>query len=184
MDLVPCVHCKRHVGETETTCPFCATALPPQRSQLAFAARLTRAAIFSAAAVSAGACKDSSKSSAALQPTAGSAATGSATGSGSGSADDLEKMLDANPATVDHPAAVTDGGVADAALADAGTPGDAGTMDEATRKEIIRKKREDQGLKQGDDIRKQRQQELEKHRIKIQVNNKPYGAPPARRRIV
>lgn len=187
MDLVPCVHCKRHVGVTETACPFCATSLPPQRSQFAFAARLTRAAIFSAAAVTAGACKDSSKSSAALQPTAGSAAPGSA--AGSGSADDLEKMLDADGRTVDHPAPVAadagaDGDAAVAAATDAGVPGDAG-IDEAKRKEIIREKRVDRDLQDKDeDVRRRHQRELERQKIKIQVNNKPYGAPPARRRVV
>ena len=176
MDLVPCVHCKRHVGATETACPFCATALPPQRSQFAFAARLTRAAVFSAAVVGAGACKDSSKSSAALQPTtAGSAAaTGSATGS----------ATDASTPPVDHtaPVTVTDGGVDDAAIADAGASGDAGVvLNEQQRNEIIKKKEQDRGDNVDDGRRREIQRDL---RRKMQQNAKPYGAPPARRRIV
>jgi hypothetical protein len=112
MDLVPCVHCNRHVGVTETKCPFCGRSVSIQRPQFAFARKLTRAAIFSAAVV---ACDSkSTKPSPAPPPQAGSA-TGS---------EDLEKMLDADQRTVDHPAPRTDAGAIDAeamaAMADAG----------------------------------------------------------------
>ncbi len=164
MDLVPCIHCRRHVGVFETTCPFCARSAPEQRPQLAFAGRLTRAAIFSAAVV---ACDS--------KPAAPTPAPIPAQSDGAID-DDLEKMLDVDRNTADRPAPpVTDAGLPDATVAVAAP--DAGISDE-------QRKADEQAKR----LRKQKalehQKELERQRIRIQVNNKPYGAPPARRRVV
>lgn len=179
MELVPCVHCRRHVGVSETMCPFCRRAASPQRPQFAFAGKLTRAAIFSAAVV--GCDPKTAKPTPAPVPQQ----TGSATGSGS---DDLEKMLDADQRTVDHPAPVSDGGTLDAetvaATTDAGTGSGAvaKTPEEIRdRKEMIRKDAE----RAQERLRKR---QLEQQKVlpdeRVQHNAKPYGAPPARRRVV
>ena len=174
MDLVPCVHCRRHVGVSETTCPFCARTVSPQRPQFAFAGRLTRAAIFSAAVVG---CD--SKSTSKPAPAPEQHEHGSAAGSGS---DDLEKMLDSDGHVVDHPAAVdaaVPDGAAVAEAADAGGPSDAGVL---TTSMIKQRAKELERLRMQKD--RKRQEDLERNNIRIQVNNKPYGAPPARRRVV
>jgi carboxypeptidase family protein len=59
-----CVHCRRHVGASETACPFCRTQLAPPATRPALAAaRLGRAAIFAGATITSG-CWTSSSSSA------------------------------------------------------------------------------------------------------------------------
>jgi hypothetical protein len=176
MELVTCVHCRRHVGVRETVCPFCASALPAQRPQhVPLRGRLSRAAIFSAAAALVG-C-DSKPSTPAPVPAHGS-------GSGSGSADDLEKMLDVDQHVVDHPAPPADAAVdaiAIAATVDAGVPVDAGVdpavvAEQRRRREAERKRREQERLR--------REQQLIDQQIMRQNVAKPYGAPPARRRVV
>jgi hypothetical protein len=47
MLLVPCSSCRRHIGETEPSCPFCATPrTPTHRALLVHSGRFSRAAIF------------------------------------------------------------------------------------------------------------------------------------------
>ncbi len=156
--LAPCAACKRHIATREITCPFCGHAgSRPRVQHVALVGRVTRAAIFSAALV---ACSDDKPKPALAPPAQGS--------------DDLEKLLDHEGSEVTHPEAppAIDASIAtpDAAPIDAGvlTP-DAG---------VVRKKRRQQ----------QKQQQIEE---KVDVNvidqrhmAKPYGAPPARRRIV
>lgn len=160
MDLVPCVHCQRHVSIIETTCPFCARGVPLQRARFAFAGKLTRAAIFSAAVVG---CDSKGTTKPAPVPAQHEQGSGS---------DDLEKMLDHDPQVVDHPPAI------DAAVADSGAV--AVTTDASTDPSLADRKRAI--LKRHlDDHRKQR---LEEQQIKVQGPPMPYGAPPARRRMV
>lgn len=175
MELVPCVHCSRHVGVTETNCPFCRRGISVQRPQFAFASKLTRAAIFSAAVV---ACDSkTAKPTPAPVPTQ----AGSATGSGS---DDLEKMLDADGRTVERADRVTDAGAAEAmaAVSDGGLDG--GVAATIRTPEEIRERKEqvrrDAEIVQ-EKVRKNREKQEE---LRIQHNAKPYGAPPARRRVV
>ena len=175
---MPCVYCSRHVGVTETKCPFCRRGISVQRPQFAFASKLTRAAIFSAAVV---ACdsKTAKPTPAPVPPQAGSA-----TGSGS---DDLEKMLDADGRTVDHPAPVTDAGALDAesmaAVADAGL--DAGVKATVVRTpEEIRERQEKVRLDAERVQEKVLKNREKQEQLRIQQNAKPYGAPPARRRVV
>ncbi|HEX5061197.1 MAG TPA: hypothetical protein VFV99_17645 [Kofleriaceae bacterium] len=82
--------------------------------------------------------------------------------------DDLEKMLD-EPRTVEHAAVPppVDAAVIepDAAVVDAGAPPDAG---------VVKKKH----------VQKQQVQDVRDIKIDHIQNAKPYGAPPARRRIV
>lgn len=161
-ELAPCPGCRRHVVVGERSCPFCAHALPPQRAQrVSLTGRVSRAAVFAAVA----ACSKDKPKAPPPPP---------AHGSGS---DDLEKMLDDQPRAAEHPDAVaTDAAIAiDApALADAGV--DAARPDAG----VVKKKKK----------------RVEKQNIDEQLgppppppwdrNNipKPYGAPPARRRIV
>lgn len=155
--LAPCPHCMRHVATHETACPFCARELARGRARHVVLGRVSRAAVFSAALA---ACsQDKPKPPAPPPPARGS--------------DDLEKLLDHQPRVVDEPAPTAapppvDAGVAapiDAAVVDAGAP-DAGVP-----------------------VKKKKQQKVQKiEDVKIEIDHrhmaKPYGAPPARRRIV
>jgi hypothetical protein len=157
--LAPCPACKRHVATHERTCPFCARALPPMRAQHAnVIGRVTRAAVFSAALAACG--KDKPKEVPAPPPAQGS--------------DDLEKMLD-EPRTVEHAAVPPpiDAAVIepDAAVVDAGVSPDAG---------VVRKKKKQQQVQ----VKETEQEQIEKIQREHIMNAKPYGAPPARRRIV
>jgi hypothetical protein len=145
----PCPACKRHVATREIACPFCAHRFTPRAQHIALVGRVSRAAVFSAALA---ACTNDKPPAPAVPPPA------------QGS-DDLEKLLDNDGRTVEHPTAPPpiDAAVAepDAAIVDAGVP-DAGV--------VIKKKKKivDAGVAPID----QRQMA------------KPYGAPPARRRVV
>ena len=81
--------------------------------------------------------------------------------------DDLEKLLDQQPQPVEHApidASLADAAAPDAAVVDAGVPPDAG---------VAKKKK--------------KKQKVEEVPVKIEpdhIHAKPYGAPPARRRIV
>lgn len=58
MSFIPCPQCRRHVRGTDSTCPFCATALPNDQGSRAIGtptSRLGRGALF-AFAVSVSAC--------------------------------------------------------------------------------------------------------------------------------
>jgi hypothetical protein len=160
--LVPCPACKRHVATREITCPFCASALPAQRARHAVVlGRVTRAAVFSAAVI---AC-DSDKPAPAPAPTP---AQGS---------DDLERLLDDPAAPRVAPpvdAALADAHV-DAPLVDAGVPDAARPDAGVAKKKKTQKKRDPDNL---EDVKIQEERFDQRHLAK------PYGAPPARRRIV
>jgi hypothetical protein len=154
-ELVVCPGCRRHVTTREITCPFCACTLSPARAQrVVLVGRVSRAAVFSAALA---ACSDDKPKSQPPPPAHGS--------------DDLEKLLDDKP-KVEHAdiAPPIDAAVVvepDAAIVDAAPPPDAGV--------VVKKKR-----------RKQEQQQETVKQIDLDriQNAKPYGAPPARRRVV
>lgn len=160
-ELAPCPSCKRHVAVHETRCPFCAVAISGLRAMHRVPGRLARAAVFTAALA---ACSDP-------KPAGPPPATGSAQGS-----DDLEELLD-HGTPVEH-AMPSDAAVADAivdAAVDAGVPVDAGLSQEE------RDARE--GRREA--WRRQKRKEMEERKKRLDhLNAKPYGAPPARRRVV
>jgi hypothetical protein len=51
MELRACPGCRRHVAVDETSCPFCALALPPESPRVLSPGRLSRAAVFAGAAL-------------------------------------------------------------------------------------------------------------------------------------
>lgn len=160
-ELAPCPSCQRHVATRERVCPFCAQALPPLRAQrISLRGRVSRAAVFTAALA---ACSSDKPK----QPAP------SEHGSGSGS-DDLEKLLDDQPRAAPHPDAppidaatvIVDAGVPDAALPDAG---------------VVKKKRHVEHKVENIETKHIETNHIETNHIQ---NAKPYGAPPARRRVV
>jgi hypothetical protein len=173
MDLVPCNACRRHVSVSEATCPFCAAAVPVQRARrFAPRGRITRAAVFSAALVGCESKQEPPK------PTPAPQQQGS---------DDLEKLLDDDHHVADRPAPPTDAAIAADATAiasgalDAGVPADAGVDQKAlaAKREKQRKLREERERK-----RKEIEEQLVVPNPDWQIQAKPYGAPPARRRVV
>lgn len=184
MELVPCNVCRRHVSVGEATCPFCAAAVPVQRARrFAPGGRITRAAVFSAALVG---CESKPEES----PTAAPAPQHEGS-------DDLEQLLDGDRHVVDRPAPRADAAVAfvpadataiAASAIDAGVRADAGVDQRA-----LAAKREKQ---QRDKREREQRERQERERIERllddqtvrnpdwQINAKPYGAPPARRRVV
>jgi hypothetical protein len=162
LELVPCVACSRHVSIRETSCPFCGGSLPARRARFAVPRGFARAAVFSAALAS---CESKGNDA---KPAAPTVQQGS---------DDLEKMLDpSGEVGSTQPRAVTpDAAVADAAAAvDAGT--DAGIDAAVAPKKKVERKRkqhvDDEPVAVPDPYPRE-------HQIP-----KPYGAPPARRRVV
>lgn len=165
--LVPCPACKRHVATRETACPFCACRLPVSRApRIVRLGRVSRAAVFSAALA---ACSEPAK-----QPPPAPA-------QGSDGSDDLEQLLDQQR---DHPrdhqprvVAVPDAGApaaaVDAAIEIATSPVDAGVPDAG----VAVKKKQQRKQKKVDSVDKQRV-------LDYRYIAKPYGAPPARRRVV
>ncbi|HEY5922735.1 MAG TPA: hypothetical protein VIV11_13740 [Kofleriaceae bacterium] len=154
--LAPCPGCKRHVATRETACPFCARALAPRRAQhIVLIGRVSRAAVFSAALA---ACTEEKPKPAPVPPAQGS--------------DDLEKLLDHQPRPVEPAAAPSDAAISDAALAesDAAIVVDAGVRPDAG---VVKKKKKKQTPEEV--IQKP---DFDHHKAM------PYGAPPARRRIV
>jgi hypothetical protein len=102
------------------------------------------------------------------------------TGSAGRNDDDLEKMLDSKGHVADVPP--IDAGPVDAPLADASVPDaavDAGMSDE--QKQRIRRQREQRKREQEQVREVQQQKDLETLEREMAA---PYGAPPARRRIV
>jgi hypothetical protein len=179
MELVPCGGCRRHVDARETACPFCAAAITARPQRAMPRGRITRAAVFSAALV---ACESK-------QPAPQPAPVPQQQGS-----DDLEKMLDGDHHVADRPPppAASDASLADAtavatSAVDAGITVDAGM----SREKMIELKTERD---------KRRREQLERKRKELieqelappppppddRFHNipKPYGAPPARRRLV
>lgn len=156
-ELAVCPQCKRHVRVVAAQCPFCATALVGLRARNVIPRAFTRAAIFSAALAG---CHDHKK---APEPTAGSAigsapapvAADAAAGPGSDTSG-------SNAGSPVNAFATADAGPADAGVAtDARPPIDPKVLKQ--ERDELRKKIREEHLKQ---------------------MNKPYGAPPARRRIV
>ena len=187
MDLQPCAGCRRHIAVVETVCPFCArvvTAAPYLRIQLR--GRVSRAAVFGAALA---ACGCPHEDAPAKQPPPRELAPepldrdfnellGPATPAGGAP----------RPKPVD--AALPDAAIADAAV-DAAAP-DAGIdPQEAERRRLSRlegqriqreRERIERELEE-----KQRQVEQQRQIDEMRRRNpccKPYGAPPARRRLV
>ena len=164
--LRPCVACKRHVRASATACPFCSAALPIGGARYTRPGAFTRAAVFSAALAG---CSDHKQPPA---PSAGSAEQGS---------DDLEKLLDYEPRTADHPVhdvAPIDAAVQIAEPVDAAVPVDAGVDQQA----LLKKKREQERRRRIEEQRRL-QEQLQVQQLD-QIQAKPYGAPPARRRVV
>jgi hypothetical protein len=173
MELVPCNVCRRHVSVGETTCPFCAAAVPAQRARrFAPRGRITRAAVFSAALVG---CESKQE---APRPAPAPQQQGS---------DDLEKMLDGDHHVADRPPATDAAIAADATelaagAIDAGVLADAGLDEQA-----LAEKRAKAAKAEKERLRREREKKLletavpdpDYHNIP-----KPYGAPPARRRVV
>jgi len=173
-ELVTCSACRRHVDVRETVCPFCAAPLSARRPQRALVTRLTRAAIFSAATTLA-ACSD--KPAPAPAPAVPPVPS---TGSGDGS-DDLEKLLDRDERLVEHPAPPLDAAVPDAPSPDAGVAVDA-AVDAGVDPALAEQRRRRERLR----LERQREQErIERvDETRWREMAKPYGAPPARRRVV
>lgn len=162
LELVPCPACRRHVALGERGCPFCGAAIRAARAQRFVPRALTRAAVFSAALA---ACESGSRTTApasAPVPQQGSAAD-----------DDLEKLLDTDQRVVEHP--VQTPPPPPPALSDAGVPTDAAVVDATPKRTKTRRQKQD--TKQAVDIVPD---EIIDHRHLA----KPYGAPPARRRVV
>lgn len=162
LELVPCPACRRHIALDERSCPFCGAAIRVARAPRFVPRALTRAAVFSAALA---ACESGSRTTAptsAPVPQQGSAAD-----------DDLEKMLDTDQRVVEHPVQtppppqVIDAGVP--------VPIDAAVVDSTPKRTKTRTKKQD--TKKAVDIVPD---EIIDHRRLA----KPYGAPPARRRVV
>lgn len=82
-DLRPCPECRRHVRADESACPFCAAALEPAAPAALPVGRLTRAAVFTAGVVAAGAgC--GGKTAPAQDPIDNTATIDAGTGTGAG----------------------------------------------------------------------------------------------------
>jgi hypothetical protein len=178
MELVPCTVCRRHVSVAATACPFCAAAMPAQRARrFAPRGRITRAAVFSAALVG---CETKQ---AAPTPAPAPQQQGS---------DDLEKLLDDDHHIADRPTPPpTDAAVAGDATQlatgaiDAGVPADAGVDEAALAAKREKQQREKRRQREE---RERIQRELDAQKVlpdpDLHINAKPYGAPPARRRVV
>lgn len=173
--MTPCSACARHVKHEETACPFCgAPFAAPGPRNLRVVGRVTRAAIFSAALV---ACGKHDEPKPAPTP---------------GSAEHLDQDFNQLLGSAEtHGAPVRDAAVAiapDAAV-------DAGKSDEERTRELQQAQQQKQQQQQreheqrADEERRRREQEQERLRqqqldMQQHYNAKPYGAPPARRRVV
>ena len=165
-EMTPCSACARHVKHDETACPFCgAPFVAPAPRSARVVGRVTRAAIFSAALVACGK-HDEPKP----QPR--------------GSAENLDQDFNQVLGSAEVQHAPADAAVAlapDAAV-------DAGKTDEERTRELQQAQEQKELQKQHAD-EERRRRELEQQRVRQQQDNmmhnaKPYGAPPARRRVV
>lgn len=157
--LRPCSACKRHVRASATACPFCDATLAPGRAQYVKPSAFARAAVFSAALAG---CKDHKPPAPKPVP----AQQGS---------DDLENMLDQQARTADHPVtAPIDAAVQVAAPEDAAVDKNQQTDAKKKRLEEIRQRRHEVDT----------DAHIHERVIHEHINAKPYGAPPARRRVV
>jgi hypothetical protein len=167
-ELRPCTACKRHVRASATTCPFCDVALAPGRAQYVRPRALARAAVFSAALVG---CKDHKPPAPKPVPAQGS--------------DDLENLLDQQARTADHPATAP----GDAAVQVA-TPDDAAVaavvVDAGIDPKVLydKKRQAEERKKHVQEIQQRRHEAIDNGDVREHINAKPYGAPPARRRVV
>jgi hypothetical protein len=191
MTLRPCPGCRRHVAIGELACPFCAHALPagappPPRRVLG---RVSRAAVFGAALA---ACD---------QPPAPSTPPSTPPAPAPGSAADLaelEQLLDGDPAGRSRPSATpVDAGSVDAAVLLLAAPDDAAMPDAAPsdaerkrlaaeherRRELSKRAHEAARRMREEELRRQKEEEVRKQ-VEMRHMPKPYGAPPARRRVV
>ena len=171
--MTPCSACARHVKHEETACPFCGTPfVAPGPRNLRVVGRVTRAAIFSAALV---ACGKHDEPKPAPAP---------------GSAEHLDQDFNQLLGSADTHAASRDAAVAiapDAAI-------DAGKSDEERTRELQQAQQKQEQQRREHEQRadeERRRRELEQERLRQQqldmqqhYNAKPYGAPPARRRVV
>lgn len=156
-ELAVCPQCKRHVRVATASCPFCATALSGLRARNVIPRAFTRAAIFSAALAG---CGEHKKPPA---PTAGSA-IGSAA---------APVAADAEPGPGSDTGSNAGSAVNAFAAADAGAVVDGGTPDAGRGSADAKKLKEER-----DTLRKKIRED------RLRQMAKPYGAPPARRRIV
>ena len=161
--MTPCPGCSRHVRDGELACPFCGGPLAAPRRAAQIVGRVTRAAVFSAAVVACGGKKD------APAPKAGSA-------------EHLDQDFNQLLGSAEGSAAAQTGDAAVAPIAiDAPVAIDAGLTDEERTRQLQHAQEAEQ--------RKKHEQEQQQQQQQIQRQNwhnvaKPYGAPPARRRIV
>jgi hypothetical protein len=170
--MTPCPGCSRHVRDGELACPFCGGPVAPPRSRANIVGRVTRAAVFSAALVACGGKKDEAKPA--------------PHGSAEHLDQDFNQLLGSAEGSAPAGSAEGSAPVAPAAPADAAVAGDAplaidaGLSDEERTRELQRAQEEQQ---------RRRQHEQQQKQIQIQRQDwhnvaKPYGAPPARRRVV
>jgi hypothetical protein len=159
-ELAVCPQCKRHVRVSAASCPFCAIALSGLRARNVIPRSFTRAAIFSAALAG---CGEHKKPPA---PTAGSAIGSAAAPVAADAAPGPGSDVGSNAGSTagsDALAPADAGSVADAGTADAGRGSAANSAQLKEERDALRKKI---------------------HEDRIRQMAKPYGAPPARRRIV
>ena len=179
--MTPCPECARHVRDEDAACPFCGAAIvaaPRPRVQLV--GRVTRAAVFSAALVACGGKKDEAKPA----PPAGSAEHldqdfNQLLGSAEGSAQPHAAEGSALPGALDA-------GLA-AVATDAQVALDAGLSDEERTRQLQHEQERVEQQRRQRVEQEQRQRMLDEQRVQQRDWHnvaKPYGAPPARRRIV
>jgi hypothetical protein len=161
--MTPCPGCARHVRDRDASCPFCGAAVVHVVRAFAIG-RVTRAAVFSAALVACGGTKDAPK------PAAGSAEHLD---------QDFNQLLGSAEGSARRQVAV------DASLAiDAAATADAGISDEERTRQLQRAQEAEHRRK----LQRDHERELEEQREQQQQQwhhvPKPYGAPPARRRVV
>ena len=183
--MTPCSSCARHVRDAETACPFCGAELvasPPRT--VAIVGRVTRAAVFSAALVACGTKHDEPKPA-------------PPTGSAEKLDQDFNQLLgSAEPGSAEPGSAVAH--ASDAAVAgdaaQVAVPVDAMSDEERTRQLQHQQQQQTDQHKRDEEqaLRRQREEELRRREEQIRLqqqqdfnhNAKPYGAPPARRRVV
>lgn len=162
--MTPCSACARHVKHDETTCPFCgAPFIAPAARNVRVVGRVTRAAIFSAALV---ACGKHEEPKPQPQP--------------KGSAEHLDQDFNQLLGSADTQVAPRDAAVAiapDAAV-------DAGLSDEERTRQLQQVQQQKQHADEERRRREREQQQLQQQQVQQHYNAKPYGAPPARRRVV
>jgi predicted amidophosphoribosyltransferase len=162
--MTPCSACARHVRHSETACPFCGAAFSaPAPRALARIGRVTRAAVFTAALA---ACAKHDEPKPAPVHT--------------GSAENLDQDFNQVLGSAEP------GSAAVAVSVDAAVPLDAATVDAMSDEERTRQLQKQQEAEHRRKQQQQQQQQQVQQQLQMDqhINAKPYGAPPARRRIV